>query len=180
MNMKKIVMAAAILVMLPMQFVCAMSGVMPNDVQRTTVTLKKEKQNEVPDVSKDPFLAWYGWWSEKTSDRAMITVTRGEKGWYGFEISWQRNANQTDMWMMTAVPISKDTMQYKDCQHYLLTFNATNRNIIDKEETINLNGTGTITVNSANEMIWKDDQDRRAENCVFFKMDRPLGGGLEG
>ena len=52
-------------------------------------------------------------------------------------------------------------MQYKDCQHYLLTFNAANRNMIDREETIHLNGTGTITVNRANEMIWRDDQDRR-------------------
>ena len=175
MNLKKIFLAAAIVFMIPAQFACAMSSVLPDNAPETVVELKKK----MPDFSKDPFKEWYGWWGEKEADRAMITVTRGENGWYGFEISWPRSKSQTDMWMLTAVPISKDTMQYKDCMHFLVTFNASNPNVVDREETVNLNGTGTITVNSANEMIWRDDQDRRAENCIFVKMDRPLGGGPE-
>ena len=174
MGMKKLAMVAAIVFMIPAQFVCAMSNVMPNNVPEAVVELKKE----MPDFSKDPFKEWYGWWGEKAANRGRITVTRGENGWYGIEIAWPRNKSQTDMWMLTAVPISKDTMQYKDCQHYLLTFNASNPNIIDREETVHLNGTGTISMNSANEMIWRDDQDHRAADCVFVKLNLPDGGGL--
>lgn len=168
MMLKRLVMVAALVFMIPAGLAFAMSGFESG----SPVELKAYY------VKEDPFLGWYGWWGEKAASRGRISVTQGENGWYGFEISWRRNASQTDMWMLTAKPISKDTMQYKDCQHYLLTFNATNRNVIDREETIHLNGTGTITVNRANEMIWHDDQDRRAADCVFVKLNLPDGGGL--
>ena len=174
MNIIRLIMVVAIVFMIPTQIVFATAGTIPNTVPGTAVELKKE----MPDFSKDPFKVWYGWWGEKAANRGRIVVTRGENGWYGFEISWPRNKSQTDMWMLTAVPISKDTMQYKDCQHYLLTFNSSNPNIIDREDTVHLNGTGTIMVNSANEMIWRDDQDHRAADCVFVKLNLPDGGGL--
>ncbi len=180
MSLKRIVLAAIIMLMIPVQLAWAMSTLIQNNTPwpqdstpRPAVELKKEY-----DPDKDPFLPWYGWWGEKTANRGRITVTVGEDGWYGFEISWPRNKLQTDMWMLTAVPINKNTMQYKDCQHYLLTFNAANPNIIDREETIHLNGTGTISMNSANEMIWLDDQDHRAADCVFVKLNLADGGGL--
>ena len=50
--------------------------------------------------------------------------------------------------------------------------------MIDKEEVLYKNGTGSITVNSAKEMTWRDDQDHVADNIVYVKMNRPLGGGL--
>ena len=168
MMLKRLVMVAALVFMIP----AGLAFAMPGFESGSSVELKAYN------VKEDPFLGWYGWWGEKAASRGRISVTQGENGWYGFEITWPRNASQTDMWMLTAKPISKDTMQYKDCQHYLLTFNATNRNVIDREETIHLNGTGTITVNSANEMIWRDDQDRRAADCVFVKLNLPDGGGL--
>ena len=145
MMLKRLVMVAALVFLIP----AGLAFAMPGFESGSPVELKAYN------VKEDPFL-----------------------GWYGFEITWPRNASQTDMWMLTAKPISKDTMQYKDCQHYLLTFNATTRNVIDREETIHLNGTGTITVNRANEMIWRDDQDRRAADCVFVKLNLPDGGGL--
>lgn len=168
MLLKRLVMVAALVFIIP----AGLTFAMPGFESESSVELKAYN------VKEDPFLGWYGWWGEKAASRGRISVTQGENGWYGFEITWPRNASQTDMWMLTAKPISKDTMQYKDCQHYLLTFNATNRNIIDREETIHLNGTGTITVNRANEMIWRDDQDRRAADCVFVKLNLPDGGGL--
>ena len=76
---------------------------------------------------------------------------------------------------MTGYPAGKDTMTYKDCIHYLLTYKD---GMIDKEEILYKNGTGSITVNSAKEMTWRDDQDHVADNIVYVKMNRPLGGGL--
>ena len=74
MNLKKLVLAAALLIMIPAQIACATSSMLPNNAPGTVVELKKE----TPDFSKDPFKHWYGWWGEKKTDRAMITVTRGE------------------------------------------------------------------------------------------------------
>ena len=167
MDLKKLAMAAAIVFMIPAGFAFAMPSIAPE----TAVEFKAAKY----DYTKDAFFSWCGWWGEKAADRAMITVTTGEEGWYGLEISWRRSASQVDMWTMTGYPAGKDTMTYKDCIHYLLTYKD---GLIDKEEILYKNGTGSITVNSAKEMTWRDDQDHVADNIVYVKMNRPLGGGL--
>ena len=51
MNLKKLVLAAALLIMIPAQIACATSSMLPNNTPGTVVELKKE----TPDFSKDPF-----------------------------------------------------------------------------------------------------------------------------
>ncbi|MBR4907705.1 MAG: hypothetical protein IKZ43_01685 [Acidaminococcaceae bacterium] len=167
MILKRIVSTAAILIMIPTGLAFAMPGTVPG----TAVEFKAETY----DYTKDAFFSWCGWWGEKAADRAMITITTGEKGWYGVEICWRRNASQVDMWTMSAEPAGKDVMEYKDCIHSLLTYKD---GAIDKEEILYKNGTGAITVNSAKEMTWRDDQDHIADKIVYVKLNRPLGGGL--
>ena len=167
MDFRKTVMAAVILFLIP----AGLAFAMPNVVPETAVELKAEKY----DYTKDAFISWCGWWGEKGTDRSMITITTGEKGWYGVEIYLTRNATQVDMWTMSAVPAGKNVMEYKDCTHYLLTYKDER---IDREDILYKNGTGTISVNSNGKMTWRDNQDHIADKIVYEKLNRPQGGGL--
>ena len=76
-----LLMVAALVFMIP----AGLAFAMPGFESGSSVELKAYN------VKEDPFLGWYGWWGEKAASRGRISVTRGENGWYGFEITWPRN-----------------------------------------------------------------------------------------
>ena len=78
--LKRLVMVAVLICMIP----AGLAFAMPGFESESSVELKAY-------VKKDSFLGWYGWWGEKAASRGRISVTRGKNGWYGFEITWPRN-----------------------------------------------------------------------------------------
>ena len=159
---KKLLLAAAISAMLPTGFACAM----PNTVQDAAIEYK------AADYTPDEFL---GFWEEEAEGNFRLTVTVGEKGWYGIEVCYNRNKTQVDMWTMTAKPVGKHVLEYSDCHHYLLTYGP---QYIDKEEVLYEKGTGTIHMVGTKRVVWKDNQDHIADNAIFIPLRSPLGGGL--
>lgn len=178
MDVKKIVAVAAIAYMIPTGIIYAMPNVMPQTtfIDRATAVARGEAMElKAAEIPVKELARWCGWWGEKSADRSRLTITKGEPGWYGVEISWPRNATQIDMWTMSAIPVDSNTLQFKDCSHYLLTYKG---KTIDKEELLYENGTGSLTMNSAGEIIWRDDQEHKGDTVSYVKLNLPDGGGL--
>ena len=159
---KKMALAAAISVMLPAGFACAM----PNAAQDAVVEYKASG------YSADEFI---GFWEKEDNTRIGLTITPAEKGWYGIEVCWPRNDRQVDMYTMTAKPAGDHVLQYSDCKHYLLTYGE---KYIDKEELLYENGTGSLRMVGVKRITWQDDQEHKADGAVFVPLSSPLGGGL--
>ena len=153
----KLVLAAAIVAMVPTGFVWAA----PETAQTAAVARK----------AADEFI---GFWEEESNSRIGLTITPAEKGWYGIEISWPRNDRQVDMWTMTARPTGDHVLRYADCRHYLLTYGP---QYLEKEELLYQDGTGSLRMAGAKRILWQDDQDRKADDAVFVPLTSPLGGG---
>ena len=76
---------------------------------------------------------------------------------------------------MSAYPAGEHMLRYKDCIHYLLTFNGT---VVEREEILYENGTGTVVMEGLKRVRWFDDQDHKADDVLYIPLRSPLGGGL--
>jgi hypothetical protein len=76
---------------------------------------------------------------------------------------------------MTARPVSKDTLEYADCRHYLLTYGD---KYIESEEVLYQNGTGRVSLVGKDTLTWQDDQEHKGDGLLFVPLSSPLGGGL--
>ncbi len=127
---------------------------------------------EAPASSWDEFI---GFWEEDLKGEARFTVTPGDGAWYGIEASWPHGANQVEFWTMSAYPAEEHVLRYTDCIHYLLTFNGT---VVEREEILYENGSGTVVMEGPKRLRWFDDQDHKADDVLYVPLRSPLGGGL--
>lgn len=160
MCIRKLLAVAVMFLMLPM-----VTYAMPRDVREDLVY---QRVGYTP----DDFL---GWWYEKVAGRGRITVTTGEDGWYGVEVCWSRSSSEVDMWTMSGVPAEDGVLLYNDCSHYRLAFNGT---VVEKEELVYKDGTGSLFFVGDHEIMWLDNQEHAADNCVFVYNIPANGGGL--
>ncbi len=177
---KRIVLVGALLALPLTGYAWAEPYAALDDVQ--TAAFEEETDlDDVQDEDVDDDALYYtadeylGFWEEYIEGDVRLTVTRGEKGWYGVEISWPRNSHQVDMFTMTAKPTDGNALQYEDGNHHLVTYG---QKYIDKEELIYKNGTGRIYMVGDKRIVWEDDQDHKADDIVFVPLRSPLGGGL--
>ena len=106
-----------------------------------------------------------GTWIEKIAGRGNITIEDGaEDGNYNVSVYWGSSASEAYVWNMTAQPIDNNTIGYSDCRHSIITFYEDGT---ESEELKYENGTGTFTLNSANEIMWQDDVDGAGADTVF-------------
>lgn len=164
MNIKKWLAGAAILCAVPVSFAWAVpqaQAVPPTGTER-----------RLAEYTPDHFI---GFWEDDATGESRLTVTPGEKGWYGVEISWQRSRNQSELWTMSAVPAEGYVLEYRDCIHYRLTFNGT---VVEREEILYEEGTGRICLIGDRKILWEDDQDHTGAGSVYVPLKSPLGGGL--
>lgn len=106
-----------------------------------------------------------GLWIEKIAGRGTITIEDGVKeGTYDVSIHWGSSASEAYVWNMTAEPISSHAIGYSNGKHYIVTFSEDGT---ESEELKYENGTGTFTLNSANEVMWQDDVDGAGTDTVF-------------
>ena len=126
-------------------------------------------------LSQERINEFCGFWEDSGTKVVRINVTTAEEGWFGLEVSWRRNSRQVDMWTMTARPVSKDTLEYADCSHYLLTYGD---KYIESEEVLYQNGTGRVSLVGKDTLTWQDDQEHKGDGLLFVPLSSPLGGGL--
>ena len=126
-------------------------------------------------LSQERINEFCGFWEDSGTKVVRINVTTAEDGWFGLEVSWRRNSRQVDMWTMTARPMSKDTLEYADCSHYLLTYGD---KYIESEEVLYQNGTGRVSLVGKDTLTWQDDQEHKGDGLLFVPLSSPLGGGL--
>ena len=126
-------------------------------------------------LSQERINEFCGFWEDSGTKVVRINVTTAEEGWFGLEVSWRRNSHQVDIWTMTARPVSKDTLEYADCSHYLLTYGD---KYIESEEVLYQNGTGRVSLVGKDTLTWQDDQEHKGDGLLFVPLSSPLGGGL--
>ena len=126
-------------------------------------------------LSQERINEFCGFWEDSGTKVVRINVTTAEEGWFGLEVSWRRNSHQVDIWTMTARPVSKDTLEYADCRHYLLTYGD---KYIESEEVLYQNGTGRVSLVGKDTLTWQDDQEHKGDGLLFVPLSSPLGGGL--
>ena len=106
-----------------------------------------------------------GFWIEKITGRGYIAIEEGPKaGTYYVSIRWNNSASEAYIWHMTAEPISSHAIGYTNGKHFIITYSEDGT---ESEELKYENGTGTLTLNSANEIMWQDDVDGAGRNTVF-------------
>ncbi len=106
-----------------------------------------------------------GRWAEKMAGRGVITVEAGDKeGTYAIKIDWSNSAFDGEHWEMVGVAGNGAEIRYENGVHATRTYaeDGTYTEVVHYE-----NGTGTFILNSVNEIMWQDDIDNVAEDCVF-------------
>ncbi len=112
-----------------------------------------------------------GKWAEKIAGRCQIEITKSKvAGEYDVTIHWGSSAWESSNWTMTAkgsnFPVGR--MSYDNAKLVIRTYSSETE-YTDKVQYEN--GTGEFYLNSANELIWIDNVDHAAENCVFVSVD---------
>ena len=109
-----------------------------------------------------------GRWAEKIAGRGLITIMGGENGTYDVQIDWRSSAAERYLWEMTATEQEDGSLRYENGRHVIRTFTS-DTEYTDAEQYTN--GTGTFTLNSANEIMWQDDVDHAGDDTVFISVD---------
>lgn len=112
-----------------------------------------------------------GKWAEKVAGRGLIEITKAAtEGEYNVNIHWASSAFESANWTMTAkstgFPVGR--ISYDDAKLVIRTYTSETEFTDDVKYE---NGTGEFYLNSANEIVWVDDVENIAENCVFVSVD---------
>ncbi|MCR4962977.1 MAG: hypothetical protein K6B40_03760 [Firmicutes bacterium] len=115
----------------------------------------------------DDFL---GNWAEKIAGRGQIEITKGENdGEYQVNIHWAGSAFESANWTMTVKATENgNQLAYDDATMVIRTYSSETEYT---DEVRYENGTGTFTLNSANEIMWQDDVEQAGEDAVFISVD---------
>lgn len=110
-----------------------------------------------------------GSWTEKIAGRCTITIEKNEADTYDISIHWANSAFSTSFWTMTAAPTGNGSeIRYEDAKKTVVTYTSETEKT---EEVLYENGTGTFGLLSTYELVWQDETENAAENCVFVKID---------
>ncbi len=109
-----------------------------------------------------------GRWAEKIAGRGLITIMGGENGTYDVVIDWSSSAFEKACWEMTATAQDDGSLRYENGRHFIRTYTSETEYTDAEQYT---NGTGTFTLNSANEIMWQDDVDHAGDDTVFISVD---------
>ena len=110
-----------------------------------------------------------GTFADNVAGRCSIEITAAEKaGEYKIQIYWGSSAFETAYWEMTGKRMQNNsgTLLYNDAKHSILTFSSENEM---SEEVVYENGTGMITLESANELRWNDETGHAADDLLFVR-----------
>lgn len=111
-----------------------------------------------------------GRWAEKIAGRGVITISSGEnEGEYSVSIHWGSSAFESANWEMTANATGNGAeLRYENAKCYIRTYTSETEftDAVEYE-----NGTGSFTLNSANEIMWDDETAHAGDNCVFVNVD---------
>lgn len=106
-----------------------------------------------------------GRWAEKIAGRGVVTITQGAKGMYDVLVEWSNSAAEQYIWEMTARPTGAGgVLSYENGRHLIRTYESDGK---FTEEVKYEDGTGEFYLNSAYELMWRDDIDGAGENTVF-------------
>lgn len=106
-----------------------------------------------------------GRWAEKIAGRGVVTITQGAKGMYDVLVEWSNSAAEKYVWEMTARPTGAGgVLSYENGRHLIRTYDSDGE---FTEEVKYEDGTGEFYLNSAYELMWRDDIDGAGENTVF-------------
>ena len=106
-----------------------------------------------------------GRWADKIASRGVVTITQGAKGMYDVLVEWANGPAERYVWEMTARPAGAGgVLRYENGRHLIRTYESADQFTEDVKYE---NGTGEFYLNSAYELMWKDDMDGAGENTVF-------------
>ena len=83
-------------------------------------------------------------------------------------VEWANSASEQYYWEMQAVAGNGGLLTYENGKHAIRTYDA-NGNYT--EDVRYENGSGTLYLNSAFEVMWEDDVDGAGDNAVFVSVD---------
>ena len=110
-----------------------------------------------------------GRWAEKIAGRGVITVAKAaEDGKYDVTVEWANSAFEQSYWEMQAVAGNGGFLTYENGKCAIRTYDA-NGNYT--EDVRYENGSGTLYLNSAFEVMWEDNIDGAGDNAVFVSVD---------
>ncbi|MDO4845110.1 MAG: hypothetical protein Q3977_00700 [Oscillospiraceae bacterium] len=125
--------------------------------------LAAQRDIDLLGYTPDSFL---GRWAEKIAGRGLITIEKGEaEDEYAVRIEWSSSAAEQAIWEMTAKPEASNALRYENARHLIRTYSS---EAAFTDEVKYENGTGTFTLNSANEVMWQDEIDHAGDNTVFI------------
>ena len=123
----------------------------------TACSAKEEQEFSADDM--------IGIWGDNVAGRATLDIRAAEEtGKYDILVSWGNSAAQTYIWTMTAKATDNNVLSYEDCTHTIVTFSENNEESI---EEVYINGHGTFTLLSTNEIQWDDNIENAAEDLLF-------------
>ena len=111
-----------------------------------------------------------GTWAEKIAGRGNITIRSGaEEGQYDVQINWSGSAFEMNVWTMTAsVAGDGGSISYDNGRLTTVTFSEEGT---ESEEVKYENGTGSFSLNSEGQLVWKDDVGHAGDDAVFVRAD---------
>ena len=109
-----------------------------------------------------------GQWAEMTAERIVATFTPTAEG-YQVEIGWREEGlAQYEVWTMHAVIEGKDALRYDNGTYVIRRYeHQGDKNYT--EETVYADGTGSFTINSDGQLVWRDDKDPNGEPVMFIR-----------
>jgi len=110
-----------------------------------------------------------GTWAEKVAGRGVIEISKGaEEGKYDVHIQWSSSAFEQAIWDMTAAASGENAITYGDCKQVIRTYESETK---FTDEVMYENGTGAFSLNSDNELLWRDYVEDAGGGTVFISAD---------
>lgn len=110
-----------------------------------------------------------GRWAEKIAGRGVITVAKAaEDGKYDVTVEWANSAFEQSYWEMQAVAGNGGVLTYENGKCAIRTYDSDGKYTEDVRYE---NGSGTLYLNSAFEVMWEDNIDGAGDNAVFVSVD---------
>lgn len=115
---------------------------------------------------QNPVMNLVGEYWDSYSQRANMTIEAGEGALAKVTIRWGSSAFETSEWRFTGT-FNQDTMEipYEDCVLVNEVYDMARGEMV--ETIIYDNGTGKLSIQSDNSILWQDNVENAGEHCCF-------------